>query len=161
MSECEKSEIECKVSLEVSAGQNSNDVGSVNSDREIDFLVGSKTDSEELIIGCESESDDNFEPNKVNVGYDNDVDENDYDVLVNFERMDVVEEVEGIRVANEEEGKILARVREIYHSTEQREIPSLKSIDKHLVSKEVLVVNSLLKNVIAIGIPDVSKINRL
>ena len=122
-------------------------------------LLLNRPHSAESFVGKESENENDFEKHEPCI--DEDDVEPDFDVNVHTERLDIFEKGENIRVTTEEENKILTRIREVLESNEDREIPSLKSIDKSLVMKEVSVVNCLLRNVIAIGIPDVTKANRL
>ena len=82
------------------------------------------------------------------------------ELTVNVNRLDVVRKGENVRITTKEENKVLKRLREIFKGEEQIEIPSLKSIDKWLVLREVSLVNSLLPNVIFENVT-VTTVNRL
>ena len=169
LSEYEKSEIERLVRCEETAGQDSSEErdNSVNNvynendendsfignDDDVDFTVFSKTNevhSVESFVGRESDEDDDFEGHEV-----------DFDPEVHIERLDIFEKGDTVRVTNSEENDILARIRQILESNLNKEIPSLKNVDKSRVMKEVSIVNSVLRNLVTIGIPDVTKANRV
>eukprot|EP00111_Clytia_hemisphaerica_P013739 TCONS_00040429-protein len=164
LSEYEKGEIERLVRSEGEPAGQDNSVNNVYNettqdddlavdDVDIDFTVFSKSSqchSVESFVGKESDIGDDF--------WDH---EDDFEPEVQVERLNVFEKGDVVRITNEEENKIIFRIHQILNSNECREIPSLKNIDKCLVMKEVSIVNSLLRNFVAIGIPDITKANRL
>ena len=163
LSEYEKSEIERLVRYEEEpAGQaNVNNVYNeensnfdhIEDDADIDFTVLTNSNhrrSVESFVGKESEIEDDIENHEL-----------DMDPEVHIERLNLFEKGDVFRITNAEENKIIARIHQILDSNESREIPSLKNIDKSQVMKEVSIVNSLLRNFVTIGIPDITKANRL
>lgn len=164
LSEYEKGEIERLVESEVLLASQDNVVNNVykeeiqsnafaEDDVEVDFTVLSSSDqchSMDSFVGIESEVEDDIENHDLDIDPD-----------VHIERLDLFEKGDVVRITNAEENKIIARIHQIVESSECREIPSLKNVDKSLVMKEVSIVNSLLRNFVAIGIPDITKANRL
>ena len=164
LSEYEKSEIERFVRREESSAGQNNVLNSVfkeemvnedhvENDAYIDFTVltgPSQGHSVDSFVGRESEIEDDVE--------DYDI---DFDPEVKIERLDLFEKGDVVRITNAEENAIISRIRWILESGECREIPSLKNVDKTRVMKEVSIVNSLLRNFVAIGLPDITKANRL
>ena len=82
-------------------------------------------------------------------------------MILEVERLDIFENGDELRTMAVDKSRVLARIREVYSSNEHRDIPSLKSKDRWQVMKEVKLVNFLLRNIIAIGITYIIKINRL
>jgi len=164
LSEYEKSEIERMVLREEDPAGQDDVVNSVfneeiqtedfvEDDTDIDFTVLSNFQQGHLVdsfVGKEPEIEDDVEDHEI-----------DFDPEVNIERLDLFEKGDIVRITNAEENTMIRRIRQIFESDECRDIPSLKNVDKSRVLKEVSIVNSLLRNFVAIGIPDISKANRL
>ena len=166
LGEYEKSEIQRSVRREESsAGQEEIvnsfvDNGEILNDKfladdtDVDFAIFSNANqghSVDSFVGKESEiDDDDVEDHEI-----------DFEPEVHIQRLSVFEKGNIVRITNDEENKIIARIHQIVANDECREIPSLKNVDKSLVMKEVSIVNSLLRNFVAIGLPDITKANRL
>ena len=149
LSEFEKREIERKVTLErlVPAGQGN----SVDEGEDIDFVI----EENELVI--EEVIDPSL--NEPLVQTTADIVNSEFPKVC-VERLDCVTDEGLLRELIDEEKRVLERIRVIFHSQDRVEIPSLKGVDRGLVSREVGLVNRLLTNMTGSCV-DVTSVNKL
>ena len=157
LSEFEKREIERKVTMEriVPAGQGSNN----DDEGDVDFVIENQDLSVEE-SGVEIENlvrDPSMNGPLVQTTAD--IVNSEYP-KVYVERLDCIIEEGEARELNDGEKSVLERIRVIFHSQDQVEIPSLKGVERGLVSREVCLVNRLLSNM-AGSCVDVTSLNKL
>ena len=156
LSEFEKREIERKVTMEriAPAGQES-----IENEEDVDFNIENQDlSAKESGMEVENQVRDSSHNEPV-AQMTADIVNSEFP-KVSAERLDCVTDEGVLRVLNEVEKGVLERIREVFHSREQVEIPSLKGVDKGSVSREVVLVNRLLSNM-AGSCLDVTSVNRL
>lgn len=79
---------------------------------------------------------------------------------VRVNRLDCVEDGEGVRKLTADETSVLERLREVFFSEESHDIPSLKGHDRKTLIREVNLVNRVTPN-LKLDRVDVTSVNRL
>ena len=65
---------------------------------------------------------------------------------VNIPKIDTVKEVEKVRNLDENEKRLLGKVREVYLKEQDENIPTLKAVDKRKVRAKLEMVKRILQN---------------
>ena len=79
---------------------------------------------------------------------------------VNITRVDMEKEDGKVRILDENEKRLLGKVREVYLKEQDESIPTLKAVDKRKVMAKSEMVNRILHNCLEDKM-DVAKVNRL
>ena len=157
LSEFQKRAIERTVTMErlVPAGQGNNE----DDEGDIDFVIEHRDLSvEENVLEIENLARDHS-LNEPVVQTTADIVSSEFPKVC-VERLDCIIEEGEVRELSDGEKSVLERIRAIFQSQDQVEIPSLKGFDRGLVSREVSLVNRLLSNMAGSCI-DVTSVNKL